>query len=122
MSRRGKEEKIFVNNYIPLTLSDFYTKSRLQDILNRSMEYFNIAEMKNFDLIYNDLHQKKLDHPLEYYQRITKDRFKDFDWQTTDYLTTFARRAERDGLFFEKGFYHELFERKKKKILIFSFL
>ena len=67
MSRRGKEEKIFVNNYIPLTLSDFYTKSRLQDILNRPTEYFNNAEIKNFDLIYNDLRQKKLDHPLEYY-------------------------------------------------------
>ena len=43
-----------------------------------------------------------MDHPLD--QMITKDRFKDFDWQTTDYLITFARRAERDDLFFEKGF------------------
>ena len=120
MSRRRKE-KIFVNNYIPLTPSDFYTKSRLQDVLNRLREYFNNAEIKNFDLIYNDLHQKKLDYPLEYYQTITKVRFKDFDWQTTDYLTAFARRAERDDLFFEKGFDCELLE-KKKKIRIFSCL
>ena len=63
-------------------------------------------------MIYNDLHQKKLDHPLEYHQKITKDRFKDFDWQTTDYLITFARRAERDNLFFEKGFGRELFLKK----------
>ena len=123
MSRRRKEEKIFVNNYIPLTPSDFYTKSRLQDVLNRPREYFDNAEIKNFDLIYNDLHQKKLDYPLEYYQTITKDRFKDFDWQTTDYLTAFARRAERDNLFFEKGFDCELLEKKKKKkICIFSCL
>ena len=111
MSRRRKEEKIFVNNYIPLALSDFYTKSRSQDVLSRPTEYF--------DLIYNDLHQKKLGHPLEYYQTITKDRFKDFDWQMTDYLTTFARGAGRGNLFFGKGFDHELFE---KKIRIFSCL
>ena len=114
MSRRRKEEKIFVNNYIPLTPSDFYMKSRLQDVLNRPREYFDNAEIKNFDLIYNDLRQKKLNYPLEYYQTITKDRFKDFDWQTTDYLTAFARRAERDNLFFEKGFDCELLEKKKK--------
>ena len=38
--------------------------------------------------------------PLQHYQTITKNRFKDFDWQTTDYLTTFTHRAERDNLFF----------------------
>ena len=64
-------------------------------------------------MIYNDLHKKNLKHPLEYYQTISKDRIKGFDWQTTDYLTTFARRAERDDLFFEKGFARELFEKKK---------
>ena len=110
MSRRRKEEKIFVNNYIPLALSDFYTKSRLQDVLSRPTEYF--------DLIYNDLHQKKLGHPLEYYQTITKDRFKDFDWQMTDYLTTFARGAGRGDLFFEKSFDHELFEKKNPHIFL----
>ena len=118
MSRRRKE-KIFVNNYIPLPPSDFYTKSRLQDVLNRPTQYFNNAEIKNFDLIYNDLHQKKLGHPLEYYQMITKDRFKDFNWKTMGYLITFARRAERDDLFFEKGFDRELF---LKKTHIFSYL
>ena len=30
----------------------------------------------------------------------------------TDYLTKFARRVERDDLFFEKGFDRELFEKK----------
>ena len=60
-----------------------------------------------------------MDHPLEHYQTITKDRRQDFDWQTTDYLTTFARRAERDDLFFDKGFDRELFE---KKLGIFSCL
>ena len=98
MSRRRKEEKIFVNNCIPLASSGFYTKSRLQDVLSRPMEYFNNVEIKNFDLIYHDLHQKILDHSLEYYETITKDRSKDFDWQMTYYLTTFARRAERDDL------------------------
>ena len=100
-SRKKKNKKIFVNNYIPLAPSDFYMKSTLQDVLSRPMEYFNNAEIKNFDLIYYDLHQKKLDHPLEYYQTITKDRFKDFERQMTDYLTTFARTAETDNLFFE---------------------
>ena len=46
MPRRREEEKIFVNNYIPLPPSDFYTKSRLQDVLNRPTEYFNNAEIK----------------------------------------------------------------------------
>ena len=51
MSRRRKEEKIFVNSYIPPASSDFYTKTRLQDILNRPTEYFNNAEKKlRFDL------------------------------------------------------------------------
>ena len=57
--------------------------------------------------------RKKKDQPLDHYQTITKDRFEDFDCQTTDYLTTFACRAERDGLFFEKGFDRELFLKKK---------
>ena len=38
----------------------------------------------------------------------------------TDYLTTFARRAGRDDLVFEKRFDRELFE--KKRIPIFSCL
>ena len=68
-----------------------------------------------------------MDLPLEHYQTITKDRFKDFDWQTADYLTTFAHRAERDDVFFEKGFDRELFLKKyphifssanKKKVII----
>ena len=118
MSRRRKEEKTFVNNYMPLAPSYFYMKSRLQDILSRPTEYFNNAEIKVFDLIYNDLHQKKLDHPLEYYQMFTKDWFKDFDWQTTDYFTTFARRAGRGDLFFEKGFDRELFEKKNSHIFL----
>ena len=46
MPRRRKEEKIFVNSYIPPASSDFYTKTRLQDILNRPTEYFNNAEKK----------------------------------------------------------------------------
>ena len=33
MSRRRKEEKIFINNYIPLASSEFYTKSKFKDVL-----------------------------------------------------------------------------------------
>ena len=35
MSRRRKEEKILIHNYVPLPPDDFYTKSKLQDVLNR---------------------------------------------------------------------------------------
>ena len=95
---------------MPLAPSDFYMKSRLQDVLSRPTEKFNNAEIKNLDLIYYDLHQQKLGHPPEeYYQTITKDRFKDFGWQTTDYVTAFAHRAERDDLFFEKSFDRSFF-------------
>ena len=127
MSRRWKEEKIFVNNYLPLPPDEFCTKSKLQDVLNRPSQYFANAEIKKFDIIYHDLHQKKMDQPLDHYQTITKDRFKDFDLQTTDYLTAFAGRAERDDLFFEKDFDCELFLKKtptyflicdKEKILL----
>ena len=127
MSGRRKEETIFVNNYVPLPPDEFYTKSKLQDILNRPSQYFANAEIKKIDIIYHDLHQKKMDQPLDHYQTITKDRFKDFDLQTTHYLTTFAGRAERDDLFFEKGFDCELFLKKtptyflicdKEKILL----
>ena len=62
MSRRN-EEKIFVNNYIPLPPDDFYTKSKLQDVLCRSSQYFANAEIKNVDIIYLDLHQKKMNQP-----------------------------------------------------------
>ena len=118
MSRSRKEEKIFVNNYVPLPPDDFYTKSKLQDVLNRPSQYFANAETKHFDILYHDLHKKKMDQPLEHYQTITKDRFKDFDWQTTDYFTTFARRAERDDVFFEKGFDRELFIKKRPHIFL----
>ena len=118
MSRRWKEEKIFVNNYLPLPPDEFCTKSKLQDVLNRPSQYFANAEIKKFDIIYHDLHQKKMDQPLDHYQTITKDRFKDFDLQTTHYLTTFAGRAERDDLFFEKGFDRELFWKKYPHIFL----
>ena len=118
MSGRRKEETIFVNNYVPLPPDEFYTKSKLQDILNRPSQYFANAEIKKIDIIYHDLHQKKMDQPLDHYQTITKDRFKDFDLQTTHYLTTFAGRAERDDLFFEKGFDRELFWKKYPHIFL----
>ena len=110
MSRRRKEEKIFVNNYIPLALSDFYTKSRSQDVLSRPTEYF--------DLIYNDLHQKKLGHPLEYYQTITKDRFKDFDWQMTDYLTTLHVELEEAICFLRKVLIMNFLRKKSAYFLV----
>ena len=118
MSGRRKEETIFVNNYVPLPPDEFYTKSKLQDILNRPSQYFANAEIKKIDIIYHDLHQKKMEQPLDHYQTITKDRFKDFDLQTTHYLTTFAGRAERDDLFFEKGFDRELFWKKYPHIFL----
>ena len=72
---RRNEEKIFVNNYIPLPPSEFYTKSRLEDILSKPSQYFPNAEIKNFYIIYHDLHQKELDYPLKYYQTIFKKSF-----------------------------------------------
>ena len=79
----------------------------------RPSQYFANAEIKHLDIIYHDLRQKKMDQLLEHHQTITNDRFKDFDWQMTDYLTTFPCRVERDDLFFEKGFDCELFLKKK---------
>ena len=90
---RGNEEKIFVNNYIPLPPDDFHTKSKLQDVLSRPSQYLANVEIKNFDTI--------------------------LSWFTPDFLITFACRAERDYLFFEKGFDRELFLKKKHK---FSYL
>ena len=48
---RGNEEKIFVNNYIPLPPDDFHTKSKLQDVLSRPSQYLANVEIKNFDTI-----------------------------------------------------------------------
>ena len=56
---RRNEEKIFINNYIPLAPSNLYMKSKLQDTLSKPSQYFAHAEIKNFDIIYHDLHQKK---------------------------------------------------------------
>ena len=118
MSRRNEE--FFVKNYIPLPPDDFYTKSKLQDVLCRPSQYFANVEINNFDIIYHDLHQKKMDHPLKHYQTITKNRFKDFDWTTTEYFTTFACRAQRDGLFFEENFDRELFLKNKNPHIFLS--
>ena len=41
------QQEIFVSNYIPLTPDDFYTKSKLQDVLSRPSQYFANAEIKN---------------------------------------------------------------------------
>ena len=101
---RKNEKRIYVNNCIPLAPFDFYMKSRLQNILSRPSRYFAITT------IYS---RKKMDHSLEHYQTTTKDKFKKFDWTTTDYLAMFAHRAQTDGLFFEKNFYRELFFEKK---------
>ena len=50
MARRN-EEKIFVNNYVPLPPDDFYLKSKLQDVLRNSSQYFANAQITNFDII-----------------------------------------------------------------------
>ena len=65
MSRKC-EENIFVNNYILLPPFDFYTESRLKDILSQPSQHFANVEIKNFDIIYHELHQKKLDYPLKH--------------------------------------------------------
>ena len=87
------------------------------------INHLNILLMlkKNFfDIIYHDLHQKKMVQPLEHYQTITKNRFKDFGWQTTDYLTTFTRRAERDNLFFWERFWSWAFFWKETQHIFLS--
>ena len=56
---RRNEEKIFVNNYIPLPPDDFYLKSKLQDVLINPSQYFANAQITNFDIIYYNLQQKK---------------------------------------------------------------
>ena len=106
---RRNDEKLFVNNYKPLPSSDFYTKSRLQDILSKLSQYFANAEIKNFDIIYHNLYQKELDYPLKYYQTISKGSFKVFDEDMTDYLLTYACRSKRNNIFFEKEFARERF-------------
>ena len=117
MSRR-KKEKIFVNNYILLPSFDFYTKSRLQDILSRPSQYFANVEIKNFDIIYHDLYQKELDYPLKHYQTIFKDSFKVFDKDVTGYLLTHARRSKRNNIFFEKEFERGRFLKKDPHIFL----
>ena len=126
MSRRNNE-KMSLNSYIPLPPTDFYLKVKLQSITSNLLQYFANVEIKNFDLIYHDLHHKELDHSLEHYPTIFKNDFKCFDKHTTDYLMTFARRSERDDIFFEKSFDCERFLREnphiflsamKKKILL----
>ena len=37
-------------------------------------------------------------------QTINKNRFKDFDWTTTEYLATFAAKGQRNDLFFQEKF------------------
>ena len=119
MTRRN-EEKIFVNNYIPLPPVDFYSKSKLQNILRNPSQYFASAQIMNFDIIYYDLHQKKMDHSLEYYQTIFQENFDKFDEYTTDYLVTNARRAQRNNIFFENKFDHELLLKKNQHIFLYG--
>ena len=96
---RWNEEKIFVNNYIPLPPFDFYAKSRLQDILSKPSQYFANVEIKNFDIMYHNLHHKELEYPLKHYQTIFKDSFKVFDKDITDYLLMYAHRSKRNIFF-----------------------
>ena len=93
--------------------SDFYTKSRLQDVLSKPAQYFANVEIKNFNIIYHDLHQKELTYPLNHYQKIFKDSLKEFDKDMTDYLLTFACSSERDNIFFEGEFDYKRFLKKK---------
>ena len=112
MSRRN-EEKFYVNIYVPLPPYNFYLKSKLQDVLRNPSQYFANAQITNFDMIYHDLHQKKMNDSLEHYQTIFKNNFDKFDEYTTDYLVTNAHRAQRNDVFFEKDFDCELFFKKK---------
>ena len=95
----GNKEKIFVNNYILLPPSNFYKKSRLQDILSKLSQYVANAEIKNFDVIYHNSNQKELVYPLKHYQTIFKYSFKDFDENMADYLLTYTRRSKKNDIF-----------------------
>ena len=88
-------------------------KIKLQDILRNPSQYFANAQITNFDIIHHNLQQKKMDHLLEHYQTIFKKNFDKFDEYTTDYLVSNACRAQRNNVFFEKGFDRELFLKKK---------
>ena len=66
------KKKFFVNNYVPLPPDDFYLKSKLQDVLRNLSQYFANAQITNFDIIYRNLQQKKMDHSLDHYQTILK--------------------------------------------------
>ena len=112
MSRRN-EENIFVNIYVPLPPYNFYLKSKLQDVLRNPSQYFANAQITSFDIIYHDLHQKKMNDWLEHYQTSFKNNFDKFDEYTTDYLVINARRAQRNDVFFEKDFDCELFFKKE---------
>ena len=57
-----------------------------------------------------------MDHLLEYYQKIFQENFDKYDEYTTDYLVTNARRAQRNDIFFEKKFDHELLLKKNQHI------
>ena len=88
MSRRN--EKFFVKNYIPLPPDDFYTKSKLQDVLCRPSQCFANAEIKKFDIIYHDLHQKKMDQPLQHSRQLLTTDLKILtsEWRLLDYICT----------------------------------
>ena len=64
------KKRFFVNNYVPLPPDDFYLKSKLQDVLRNLSQYFANAQITNFDIIYRNLQQKKMDHSLDHYQTI----------------------------------------------------
>ena len=117
VSRRN-EEKIFVNNFIPLPPDDFYTKSKLQDVLCRPSQCFANAEIKK---IWHNLPwftPEKNGSTFATLQTITYNRFKDFDRRkATIWLHLHVELKERSV--FLQGFWSWAF---RKKICIFSWL
>ena len=60
------------------------------------------VKLVNFDIIYNDIHKRKLEKPIEEYQTNCNEDFDNYEPEVKNNLLSSAHRSKRNDIFLPK--------------------
>ena len=129
-----ENRRICVNNYIPYypvnnnILHDTLLRNKYENINKNKKEYFELAEIVNFDIIHNECRGNPLQNSIEYYQSIYQDNLKRAKEKDREEFISEAIKSKRDDLFIDKEVIIQHFKqtpevirfKQKNKILLSS--
>ena len=129
-----ENKTIYVNNYIPSyplkkdILHDTLLRNKYESINKNKKEYFELAKIINFDMIYNECKGTPLQKSVKYYQTINQDNLECAKQEDKEEFISEAIKSKRDDLFITKEVMVQHFKqtpelirfKQKNKVLLSS--